>query len=58
MHHLPVLIPVIFDLDLETAIADENFKLTDKKLKDHTINQILVDCVLVIKMSEVRILKF
>ncbi len=58
MHHLPVLISVIFDLDLETAIADENFKLIDKKLKDHTINQILVDCVLVIKMSEVRILKF
>ncbi len=58
MHHLPVLIPVIFDLDLETAIADENFKLIDKKLKDHTINQILVDCVLVIKMSEVRIHKF
>ena len=54
LYHLPVLIPIIFDADLEIAFDNENVKLVDNKFKEKMMNQMLTTCVYDIKMSEVK----
>ena len=60
MYHLPILIPIVHDEDLEEVSLDE--KIFDEALlrkdlaqKKKLLNHLIRDCKVVIRMSEVNI---
>jgi hypothetical protein len=52
-HHLPILIPVVFDDELEADCTDDDTTKFDKALKLKLINDLTKDCGFSINMSEI-----